>query len=47
MKKLALITTLLLLAGCAHYSVSSFHAQDYQFRKNTLFIKVYWSLSGR
>ena len=44
MKKLALIATLLLLAGCAHYSVSTFHARDYQFRKNTLFIKVYWNI---
>ena len=44
MKKLALVITLLLLAGCAHYPVSTFNARDYQFRKNTLFIKVYWNL---
>lgn len=37
MKKRAFITTLLLLAGCAHYPASTFHARDYQFRKNTLY----------
>jgi hypothetical protein len=46
MKKLAFIMTLLLFAGCAHYySVSAFHARDYQFAKNTLYIKVYWNLT--
>ena len=46
MKKLALVVTLLLLAGCAHhYSVDAFNARDYQFAKNTLFIKVYWNLT--
>ena len=44
MKKLALVITLLLLTGCAHYSATTYHARDYQFRKNTLFIKVYWNI---
>jgi hypothetical protein len=46
MRKRTLFTiTLLLLAGCAHhYYVSAFHARDYQFHKNTLFIKVHWNL---
>jgi hypothetical protein len=44
MKKLALVITLLLLAGCAHYSATTYHARDYQFSKNTLFIKVYWNI---
>jgi hypothetical protein len=48
MKKLALITMLLLLAGCAHaYSATnSYKAQDYQSHKHTLFIKVHWNLIG-
>jgi hypothetical protein len=45
MKKLAFVITLWLLAGCAHhYSMDAFHARDYQFAKNTLFIRVYWNL---
>jgi hypothetical protein len=46
MKKLAFVMTLWLLAGCAHhYTVSAFHARDYQFSKHTIFIKVYWNLT--
>jgi hypothetical protein len=46
MKKLSLIALMLLLAGCAHaYNTAvSYHAQNYQFHKHTIFIKIHWNI---
>jgi len=48
MKKIAITLMLLLLAACAYaYDLpgASYKVQDYQWHKNTLFIKVHWNFT--